>query len=73
MDFTSLLKWLDVVKTIIYLKEKDIDITDSCFKNYCTSKTSLTNKKLMKIGLKNMQDKWLNFFQKLIYWKENAI
>lgn len=65
MDLTSSLQWQEVEKTITYLKEKGIDITDSCFEEILYLKNFIDKQKFDEDwNKKNMHDKWLHFFQK---------
>jgi len=45
MDLTYSLQWQDVEKTITYLKEKGIDITDSCFEEILYLKNFIDKQK----------------------------
>jgi len=70
------LHWQDVEKTITYLKEKGIDITDSCFEEILYLKNFIDKQKFDEDwNKKNMHDKWLNFFQKtdILERKRNLI
>lgn len=73
-DLASSPQWQRVEETIIYLKTKGTHVADSGW-YYCTSKTSSTNKKLMKVRLKKKKraGQTVTFsFKKPMYREKNV-
>jgi len=74
MDLTTSLQWQDVEKTLTYLKEISINITDSYFEEILYLKNFIDKQKFDEDWNKKtcMTNGYISF-KKLIYWKENVI
>lgn len=63
MNLTAPPQWQDVEKTIIYLQEKGLVITDSCFEEILYLQNFMEKRKDNEVWTKkDMHDKWLNLF-----------